>query len=200
MTAIGDPRLRSYDQLGLTGNPFVAESAPGVAEQVFTDVGLALPSQGAVVELVGCRGAGKTTHLCRWIGTGDYHHVELAWSRRRPPPLPAAGGIVAWDEADRLPRPVLAWRLSRARRRGGRVLLGTHQPTGLADQMLRLPPPTATAVRRFAALRIQAATPSGAPVLPLPAAHAERIAAASGGCWWQVGTLLHQWVGQVGEA
>ncbi|CAN5232647.1 hypothetical protein BH23ACT9_BH23ACT9_12710 [soil metagenome] len=185
-----------YARLGLRGNPFVAEQEPGVAEAVFLDVGLPPlpargPSRATVIEVVGCKGAGKTTHLLRWCDQagGRYRHVgpglgRLAW----PPVAP----VVAWDEVDRLPRPILRVRLAAARRAGALVLLGTHVPTGLADVSHRLPSPDGRLVTAFARRRVEAATLPGAHVdFALAPAEAEAIAAASGGCWWTIGTALH---------
>ena len=59
-----------YAALGLSGNPFVAESEPGVA----ADLWIARdgvpsppqPGQRRLIQLIGPKGAGKTSHLLRW--------------------------------------------------------------------------------------------------------------------------------------
>lgn len=182
-----------YLARGLRRNPFVAESTPGVAPSVRINVGVEEPD-ATVVELVGVKGAGKTTHLLAWLEgvSGAYHHVDPGLDRWRRLPLPADAAVVAWDEVDRVPSRLLARAVGRARRRGVRVRLGTHHPTGLADVSITLPRPTAALVADFARTRIDAVAIGAAP-LDLPAAAADRIAARSQGCWWTVGTLLHAW-------
>lgn len=187
-----------YLAAGLQRNPFVAEDRPGVAAAVLTDVGVRPDPTAAVVELVGCKGAGKTTHLLAWLdGRGPYHHVDPGWHRWRRLPQPAAGGRAAWDEVDRVPRPLLARAVRRARRRDATLWLGTHVPTGLADQSLAMPAPSGSLVQRFADRRLTAAAlPGRTPDLRVPDDTAVAIAAASGGCWWTVGTALHVWAAQ----
>ena len=177
---------------GLAHNPFVAERAPGVADAVWLDRGLpALPAAG-VVEVVGVRGAGKTALLLRWMRErdGTYHHVDPGRGRVRPLPVRR---VVAWDEADRVPPVLLRHAVRRVRARGGLAVLGTHRPLGHGDVVHHLPAPTAEEVRRWAALRIAAASPDGTPALHVPADVAAAAAAASGGSWWQVGCELHAW-------
>ncbi|HUG83009.1 MAG TPA: hypothetical protein VMM13_00510 [Euzebya sp.] len=183
--------MDNYEALGLTGNPFVAEATPGVSEGLFIDVGLpSLPRQG-VVELVGCKGAGKTTNLLRWcrLAGGRYFYVRPGLARIVPPPV---AQVAVWDEVDRLPRMVLRSRLSAARRAGALVLLGTHVPTGMADVSHELPAPDTHLVTAFFRRRVAAAAISGrTPILALDPHTAEDVAATSNGCWWTVGTHLH---------
>lgn len=190
-----------YRAAGLRHNPFVAEPTPGVDPSVRIDVGLRPDPGAAVVELVGCKGAGKTTHLIAWLDgdTSRYRHVDPGADRLRPLPVGPAGATLAWDEVDRVPGSLLRRAVGRARRRGTRVLLGTHVATGLADQSLILPAPTAALVADFATRRIAAAALApDAASLRVPEEVARDAAAASGGCWWAVGTRLHVWAaGQV---
>ena len=198
------PPLDPYRAAGLRHNPFVAEPTPGVDPRVRIDVGLRPDPGAAVVELVGCKGAGKTTHLMAWLDgdTARYRHVAPGTDRLRRLPVGPVGGTLAWDEVDRVPGPLLRRAVGRARRRGTRVLLGTHVPTGLADQSLTLPAPTPALVSDFAARRIAAAAlGTGTTALHLTDDVAREVAAASDGCWWAVGTALHVWAaGQVRAA
>lgn len=190
-----------YVAAGLQRNPFVADDGGDVGSSLFVDLGLPEPDSGVgVTEIVGPRGAGKTTHLRRWCARldGRYHHLPRGrWVRGRTSPANWRGlpgeGVVAWDEVDRLPRIVLGVALRRARQRRALVMLGTHAPTGLADRSLFLPAPTAAAVREFARRRIAAVAVDGAAVArQVPdAAAAAAIAGAADFCWWTVGTLLH---------
>ncbi len=189
-----------YLAVGLARNPFVAEQQPGVDDAVFLDVGCPDPPAAGVVELVGCRGAGKTTHLVRWSTQleGRYHHVEVGPGRLRP--LPVAR-VAAWDEVDRVPGPLLRLSVARARRQGSLLLLGSHRATGLADVTHVMPTPTAAGVRRFFDRRVAAVTLPGQdrPPLALSAQDAARIARQADGSWRDVGSALHVWTAlQVG--
>ena len=194
-----DPYLR----LGLHRNPFVAEDTPGVDEAVRLDVGVPDPPPSGVIELVGCKGAGKTTHLmaCLQDRPGPYRHVDPGLDRFGRFPMPEVGGTVAWDEVDRVPSLLLRIAVTRARRRGALVLLGTHRRTGLADHSHVLPGPTATTVRAFAVRRIEAVLVEGTTGrLDLPEALAADIARRADGCWWTVGTELHRWAAARADA
>ena len=197
---VGPDSRDPYQRMGVHRNPFVAEDTPGVEESVRVDVGVPAPPSRGVVEVIGCKGAGKTTHLMAWLRDrpGPYRHVDPGLARFGPFPMPTVGGTVAWDEVDRVPPTLLRIAVARARRRGALVLLGTHRHTGLADHSHVLPVPTATTVlafaeRRIAAARIRPDTNNVEPSLELPTAVAADIARRAAGCWWTVGTELHRW-------
>jgi hypothetical protein len=159
-----------------------------------------------VVQVVGVRGAGKTSLLSRWHAAtgGRYHWVPPTPARWRL--LPCAP-IVYWDEADRVPPVVLLVSLLRARRAGATLVLGTHadltrpvRRAGLPLHTVTLPCPTADTVMAWAALRIAAAClPGEAPAkLRLDTATAAQIASSCGGSWRVVGDRLHAWAADAG--
>lgn len=124
-----------YRQVGLVGNPFSAAAAGDPHEPAtgpwFVDRGLASPpppGSGAVVQIIGDQGAGKSTQLAEWrrLRPGPLHYIPRRphLDRRRPPPVE---DLVYGDEIDRMPR--------RLRRRwfrqlagiGATVVIGTHR-------------------------------------------------------------------------
>lgn len=154
------------------------------------------PGRG-IVEVVGPKGAGKTSHLLRWLGEdGPYHHVApRGWRRWARPPV---ADVVAWDEVDRMPRLVLADALRRTRRRTRLLLLGTHRALGVGAVVHHLPPPTAAEVAAWAARRVAAAAlPGATPDLEIPQQVAARVAAACQGSWRHVADELHAWAARV---
>ena len=187
----GDP----YRQIGLAANPFIASPEPGEPARTFVDRGLPTPPHHGFVEVVGRKGAGKTTHLLHWLRGRDggvYRHVPPGVGRFRP--LPVAP-VVAWDEADRVPAPLLRHAARAARRRGSLVLIGTHRPLGLGDVVHVLADPTAEELSRWARLRVTAVA-TGEHDHALGDVPAEAIARSCGGDWWQAGTDLHIWAAQ----
>lgn len=191
---MGDP----YRRLGLRGNPFVAEAKPGVGAEVYHDRGVPeapAPSQGRVIQLIGVRGAGKTTLMLKWRAErgGAYRHVPNNLLRFLPLPL---GRMCFWDEADRAPRWMLFVQLWIARLIGATIVLGTHEDLGVG-QTHRFGPLTGADVQRWAELHIHRAS-LGRASLTLPAEVAASIAHASNGSWRIAGDLLHMWA--AGEA
>ena len=196
-----------YARAGLGGNPFVADAAPGVPDALWIDRGIAAddgPEHPAVVQVVGDRGLGKTAHLLRWAEGAPYAHVAPGRGRTARLPLPAPGGVVAWDEVDRVPRRRLVRALRRARRRRALVLLGTHRDlvaevraARLPLRTLRLAPPSADEVAAWAAVRIRAAAldEHGSAPLVLPGRVARRLAARRAD-WRAVGDALHAWAAE----
>lgn len=192
----------AYALLGLARNPFVAEQEPGVARELWLDRGLPDPPAApprSFVQVIGEKGAGKTSHLCRWRHSdpGPYRHVEPGIRRFRP--LPAAAPLCYWDEADRVPEPLLRAALRSVARRGGAVRCGTHRD--LAEHAVRegfavvtylLPPLDPGALHAWVARRVAAvALPDRDPAWELAPARAAAIAAASGASWRDAATALH---------
>jgi hypothetical protein len=201
--ARGGPHDDPYPRCGLRGNPFAhddPDGSPGWAAAL-VDVGLpgpAAPGGRQLVQVIGVRGAGKTTTLRRWheAHAGPWRHVPPGPRRARR--LPVAP-LVYWDEADRAPAAVRWWAWRATARRGATVVAGTHadlgaeaRAAGLAVRTVRLPEVTAEHLLRWAALRFAATATEPGWCLPEPVAVA--VAARCGNSWRSAGDLLHAWV------
>lgn len=159
-----------YRAVGLAANPFAVEASAGTG--VFVDRGLPdppPPGSATLVQVIGDKGAGKTTHVRRWrsLVDGPYHYVPRSPRRdrwRRPP----VGPIVYADEIDRMPAPVRrAWFRALARSRST-VVAGTHRDltaparrAGLAVRTHRLDPADEAILRTFVEQRIDATSLAG---------------------------------------
>jgi len=193
-----DPYLRC----GLRGNPFEKEpvqawTEPGWIER--TPMPPPAPGRHRVIQLVGVRGAGKSTTLRRWWSTtpGPWHYVPPGRGRWRT--LPVAE-LVYWDEVDRCPQPLrrLAW--LRAARIGATVVAGSHvdlsaeaAQAGLTVDSIEFRPISATELSTWAQARIASAGGEG---WTLPPADAAAIAAAAGASWRRAADLMHIWVAE----
>lgn len=200
MSPMEDPYLR----FGLTRNPF-ARSNEEYAEGLWLDRGLPeriSPGGSRFVQVIGPSGAGKTAHLARWrrLDPGPYRLVPQGPGRFLPPPL---GPIAYWDEADRLPRLLLAAVLRLAARTGATIAAGTHadlggdaRAAGLLVDTWRFGELDPVAVAAWAARRIAAARLAERTALELDEETAARIAAGAGGSWRTVADLLHVWAAE----
>jgi len=192
----GDP----YRRCGLAANPF-AHGDAGEPAAAWVDRGLPPPpAPGArrLVQVIGVKGAGKTSTLRRWRDAGPAPWRYVPRGARRLRPLPVAP-LVYWDEADRAPAALRRWALRAAARRGATVVAGTHadlgaeaQRAGLGVDTLVLPPITAAELTTWAARRL--AVVGAGPDWALPAPVAADVAARAGASWRTAGDLLHVWV------
>lgn len=193
-----------YRAAGVAANPFAWNDQgadPGPYMNRLLTAGVEpKPGQRRVIELVGVRGAGKTTQLRAWQALlgGPYHYVPPGPVRDRwvrPPIAP----IVFWDEVDRMPRPVLRRALRTAARHGSTVIMGTHRSLAsearradLSVLTMEFGPLDRDELARWAADRIErAALHPDAPVVP-PAVIAD-VAVAADGSLRVAGDLLHRW-------
>lgn len=190
-----------YVAAGLARNPFawVHEHDPGP----FLDrgVGDAPPTAaGLFVQVIGVKGAGKTTTLAHWRRAvpGPYHHVPPSGRARWS--FPPVGPSVYWDEVDRMPGPVRARALRRATRAGATVVVGTHEDLagvarryGFAVRTIELGPIDPSELHRWATERVDAVRLPGvgAGTTLSPSEYAA-IAAAAGASWRVAGDLLHE--------
>jgi hypothetical protein len=190
-----------YALLGLSRNPFVAEQEPGVAHDLWLDRGFPSapePGQRVFVQLVGPRGAGKTSLLLRWRGLSQapYHYAPPDHRRWALPPL---AQLVYWDEADRIPLLPLALALASLHR--ATVVVGTHtdlrthaKRCGFQVQTVCFAALDAPTLLHWANRRIDAARLPSAPCpLVLDDATSARIAAAAGASWRIAADQLHVW-------
>lgn len=210
------PLLRSnYEALGLRGNPFYAEDVPpnqsewkGIGADQWIDRGHSQPppvSAGLLVQLIGVKGAGKSSHLAHWRSQrpGPAHYYpDRGVARFRLPPL---ASICYWDEACRIPRVWLHWALFWAARRGMTVCVGTHRDLsrearlyGLQVETIALDGIHPVEVQDWAARRVASvALPSGTD-FSVPEELISQLLAECGNSWRELGLRLHVWA--AGEA
>lgn len=163
-----------YARLGLSGNPFVADRDRAVDPDLWLErVGMPDPPTaglGLLVQLIGPKGAGKTSHLLRWreSAPGPYHYVAPGRQRWAMPPL---GPLVYWDEVDRLATPVRRVAFGRAAKVGATIVAGTHEDlsaparrAGLDVLTHDFPGLTPAVLREWCDLRIAAVRIPGAAV------------------------------------
>jgi hypothetical protein len=203
---VDDPYLRC----GLRANPFAHGAGGPQDEAGWVDRGLpsaAPPGQCRLVQVIGVKGAGKSSTLRRWHAAvpGPWRYVPPGMARLRP--LPVAP-LVYWDEADRAPAALRRWAWRKAVRRRATVVVGTHvdleseaRAAGLAVHSVLLPALTAGeltlwAAERFAAVSVTVAVVGADPGWSLPGPVAADIALRAGASWRVAGDLLHVWVAQ----
>ncbi len=199
-----------YLSIGLRCNPFIAESHPGVPDSLWVDRGFSTaPPAGAkcLVQMLGDKGAGKTSHLKHWCQQtpGPYCYYPPGWGRWKLPPV---GAIAYWDEADRIPKPLLYWALIQAARVNATIAAGTHVDlswaakwAGLSVQTIVFPPLEVEALLTWVHYRIAAVQlPDATPLLSLTQEQASDIAAQSGASWRNAAVHLHIWAAQVAQA
>jgi energy-coupling factor transporter ATP-binding protein EcfA2 len=197
----------TYSDIGLRRNPFaVSLDVDEEAERFLPHREIRPPGLAdAFVQLIGRRGAGKTTLIQHWrrLRPGPYRHVQPDRTRWQSPPV---APIVYWDEADRIPVGVLIAALARARRHGAVVIAGTHRdlsrPAGVAGMAVRtviMPQPTPERVVTWAKHHIQRVAIR--PVtLEVSLELAEAVVADCGGSWRVIGDRLHSWAARAARA
>jgi hypothetical protein len=190
-----------YRRCGLSENPFAHDAGGARADASWVDRGTppaAAPGGRRLVQVVGVKGAGKTSTLRQWhrLAPGPWRYVPPGARRFRPLPVAA---LVYWDEADRAPRAFRwsAWRA--AARRGATVVAGTHvdleleaRAAGLEVTSLTLSAISAEELIGWAGLRFAAV--GAGPDWTLPPPVAADVVARAGASWRVAGDLLHAWV------
>ncbi|MEO1094021.1 MAG: hypothetical protein AAFX01_03875 [Cyanobacteria bacterium J06638_28] len=194
--------LNPYLALGLHSNPF-ALGEQAMSQSLWIDRGWSqapIPAAQQLVQVLGGKGFGKTAHLSHWRSQtgGPYIYYPPGWGRFKVPPVQK---IAYWDEADRIPSPLLLEAFSRAARTQATVVAGTHTDlspfaklAGLAVQTIRLPPLEAAMLRVWVDRQIQAVrVPASSCYLALSAETAREIAAIAQGSWRAAADELHIW-------
>ena len=195
--------VNPYLSLGLRQNPFVLEDDLIIPRSLWIDRGYStppLPKAKQLIQIIGVKGAGKTSHLRRWQAQtgGAYCYYPPGLQRFK---MPAVGPIAYWDEADRIPWLYGLSGLAIAARSGSTIVAGTHTDLSLAARMVRLPiktiriqPFSAQLLIQWANKRISAVQLSDATSrLSLGAVKAQEIAAMADGSWREAADLLHIW-------
>jgi hypothetical protein len=189
-----------YKALGLSRNPFawVDDEDPGP----FLDhLHLETPRPGAsrLLQLIGVKGAGKSTHLKHWqsVTGGPYYHMEPVG--HADPPL---GPIVYWDEADRLSDRQLRGLFSAALKMQATVVAGTHRDlkkpakaSGLDCSTVEFGVLPIAVLREWCRARIEASS-IGAPEVVVSDDVLLRVISEVHGSLRDAGDLLHVWIAQ----
>lgn len=196
-----------YRAAGLDGNPFAVELFAGGDHRLFVDRGLPAPpppGSATLVQVIGGKGAGKTTHVLRWrsLTDGPYHYVRRrpCSSRWKRPPI---GALVYADEVDRMPWPVRRGWLRRAARSGATIVAGTHRDltgparrAGLRVITHRLDPADVATLRCMVERRIDRASITGVPALLLDDHDMTEVHRRSDGNIRTAETILHELVAE----
>ncbi len=203
-----------YWKLGLQRNPFILESSAALPDALWIDRGWSTaiaPQSKALIQFIGVKGAGKTSHLKHWqVQTGGpYCHYPPGWKRFKMPPLGwrnplPLGEVLYWDEADRIPFPYLLAALFIAAHHRRTVVVGTHVDLGWMARLARLAvttiaiaPFTPQMLLNWAHQRIESVRlPDQACRLQLSEAEVGRIAIAAQGSWREAADELHIWAAQ----
>lgn len=196
--AYSDP----YYQLGLKRNPFIAPEKPGVNPSQWIDFGYsAAPEarQCLFVQIIGVKGAGKTSHLLHWQQqTGGEYFYQAPFDWRSHPPI---GPIVYWDEADRVPLPRLVVALWQARRQNATVVVGTHtslkrlaQIASFQVRTINLSTLNANSLQKWIYVQLASeALPNQEIQVALSPHEINAIVAQSNGSWRTAACYLHRW-------
>lgn len=215
----GDPRepvLDRYESIGLHRNPFAGSDVNAATNpDLFVARGLPTepppPSAGSFVQVIGERGAGKSTHVDRWrrMEPGPLHYIPRHPYRRRwhRPPL---GPIAYGDEIDRMPRALRRAWFHRLARSGATLVIGTHVDlSGLARRAgygrddraqvatYRLPPIDRAALDELLDARIRASAIGDIdPAELLSGADRARILAGADGSIRRAETIGHELIAE----
>jgi hypothetical protein len=204
---VNDP----YHALGLRRNPFYAPQSLLIDDQHWIDVGYSWapePGRCLFVQILGAKGAGKTSHLLRWQAqTGGPYFYQAAWHWQTLPPCrPEGDSLIAyWDEANRIPWPTLIWALSQAKKHSLSLAVASHsnlapwaRALGWAVQTVILQPLNLARLEVWSSKQLAAEClmPQISPRLNLTTELLENILQQSQGSWRTAATLLHRWTAQ----
>lgn len=207
MSEVIDLALNPYLGLGLQRNPFIGEEQFDRSELIWIDRGWSqAPSTQTkqLVQVMGDKGFGKTSHLKHWQSQtgGPYCYVPPGWKRFK---IPAVKQIAYWDEADRIPIPLLIIALTWASFTSATIVMGTHSERGkIAARLgftvttIDLPPLDVETLLIWANDRIKSVSlRSQTGHLLLQPEKAEEIIAIAQGSWRTAADYLHIWVAEV---
>lgn len=193
-----------YSELGLVRNPFAWDD--GYDRGPFLDhQGLAAPQPDGrrLLQLIGDKGAGKSTHLRHWQNTtgGPYYYVQPVG-----PAHPPVGPLVYWDEADRISDRHLKQLFKMIAKTGGTVVAGTHRDlskpassAGLEVETIEFGPLKVEMLAQWCQSRIDVASDEVG-VFSVPSDVLAQICSDSGSSLRDAGDLLHVWVARHARA
>jgi len=196
-----------YHKIGLRRNPFIAPDNLEIPSQRWLDFGFsqAPPIQKRLFwQVIGEKGAGKTSHLLHWRQQtgGVYYYCQPGWKRWLLPPV---AKIAYWDEANRIPLPLLLISLWRSRLINATIVAGTRDNLAKFPDLLGFEVTTITLstlcvenVLQWVKNWIEAERLS--PLIPvcleLTTDNAKKIIADSQGSWRKAANYLHIWAAQ----
>lgn len=201
------PDANPYHALGLRCNPFATPDTLQVPAHRWFDVGYSTPplaKHRLLVQVMGSHGAGKTSHLLHWRQQtgGEYYRCERSRHQWNWPPI---GAIAYWDEAHRIPLPMLVARLWQAQWNQATIVAATHRnlsliarSTGLSVRTITLSTLCAETLLRWTqqAIDVERLNPTVAPILKLSQDRAVNIVNAATGSWRAAARDLHIWAAQ----
>jgi hypothetical protein len=153
------------------------------------------------VQIIGQKGAGKTSHLLHWQQeTGGEYFYQPPWNWTLHPTL---GAIAYWDEANRIPLPHLIVSLYQGYRQGATIVTATHrnlspfaQSVGFPVKTICLSTLNPKTLQAWVRAQLAAEQLSeDCPVAIFPSL--DEIAAIpvqSQGSWRMAASLLHRWL------
>jgi len=200
--------VEPYHAVGLKSNPFVAEPMSGVDPKLWIDSGYSNPpptGERLFIQFLGEKGAGKTSHLLHWRSqtNGSYSYFPDSWERWY---LPKVEKISYWDEANRIPFPLLAIALKQAYDRHSTIVAGTHNDLAwiaraigfrkiktIRLETISLEMFLVWVEKRLEAVRL---SPEVEIKLQLERLDALKILARSGASWRRASVYLHIWAAE----
>jgi hypothetical protein len=207
-----------YHRLGLKRNPFIAPASLQLDGDRWCDFGYSLPilsKKPQFIQFLGVKGSGKTSHLLHWQQqTGGIYYYQKPWHWLSIPPFKLQKSGVEftyWDEANRIPLPLLIWSLNRAYRQQLIVVVGSHLNLGAIAKLvgyqvrtirlnnLSLPRLKAWINQQFQAELLPRRSPRQRLALEqiqqqLSESLLTMIIEQSNGSWRQAATHLHRWL------
>lgn len=199
-----------YHRLGLRRNPFIALDDLEISPERWLDFGFSQPppiQKRLFWQVIGEKGAGKTSHLLHWKQQtgGVYYYCQPGWKRCSLPPV---AKIVYWDEANRIPLPLLLTSLLRSRCINATIVAGTHDNLaefaslfGFEIKNITLSTLCVENLLQWVKKLIEAErlSPSIPISLELTTDNAREIVAESQGSWRKAATYLHIWVARIAK-
>ncbi len=189
-----------YRGVGLERNPFLLEVG-AVEARVWVDRGSSdAPPVGAGIfwQILGVKGAGKSSHLQHWLAQtgGVYRYYGPHWTSRWT--MPPVQPIAYWDEADRIPAPLLWLALANAARQKASIVAATHRDLALEARRAGLEVKTMWLERispeqllEWAELRIARVRLESGSNYRVTLLEAEEMLKTSSDSWRELGGVLH---------